>query len=137
MEESRAAQELKNLGEIKSKGGSLKILVKPSPPPKGSRESDVEPSAAGYQRPTFSQSAMRRNDGDVLMDEDPTAVVTVRKATHSIWVPHIHTHSVGVHTEYLINMECNECGIDENYTSFPPYSKCWGRGLTLSRMLSF
>ena len=84
VEESRAANQLKKLGELECRDGSLPILVKPCPPPRGAGED-------GDQRPQrFNRSgrggggAIRtgvigsgRLDGDVQMEEDNTAIILV------------------------------------------------------------
>ena len=84
VEESRAANQLKKLGELDCRDGSLPILVKPCPPPRGAGED------GGQRPPRFNRSgrgggsAMRagvtgrgRLDGDIQMEEDNTAVILV------------------------------------------------------------
>ena len=77
MEEPRAAAELKSLGKIQSKDGPLNVIVKPSAPPKGVRDSGRQASGAEGQQ--FPRRGPRPfGDDDILMDEDPTQILTVR-----------------------------------------------------------
>lgn len=73
--DSRAANQLKQLGQIQSRGGPLTVLVKPSPPPKGDRQD------GGGRFDSAQRGGMRglaSRDGDEVMEEDPTEVVRVR-----------------------------------------------------------
>ena len=92
LEESRAAEELKNVGKIQSKDGPLNVLVKPSPPPKsrdGGGGAMGGGGASGGGRPRqpaarFSQPMRTRSDDDTLMEEDPTQVLGVSLVLLSI-----------------------------------------------------
>lgn len=91
VEESRAANQLKKLGELECRDGSLPILVKPCPPPRGAGEDgDQRPQRfnrsgrGGGSTIRGGGSAIRtgvigsgRLDGDVQMEEDNTAVILV------------------------------------------------------------
>ena len=75
VDDSRAANQLKQLGQIQSRGGPLSVLVKPSPPPKRDRQ------AGGGRFDSAPRGGMRglaSRDGDEVMEEDPTEVVRVR-----------------------------------------------------------
>lgn len=92
VEEHRAAQELKNVGNLPSKGGPLTIIVKPSGPPKNKGGHDSSRGRGGSSRGGSSRGGSSRggsrftyegrrkgdDDDDISMDEDPTQVLTVR-----------------------------------------------------------
>ena len=79
VEDSRAAEELSSLGKIQSKDGPLTLLVKHSDPPKGSHGNDSGKHNSARGRGQWGRPRWNANkaDDDVLMDEDPTQVLTV------------------------------------------------------------
>ena len=82
LEEPRAAQELKNLGQLSCKDGPLTVLVRPSDPPrtKGGGDSSSSRGAPSRGGPRFSNPGRRKgetDDDDIFMDEDPTQIITV------------------------------------------------------------
>ncbi len=72
--EPEAAMELKQLGSIESRNGSLSVLVKPSPPPRGKdgRNSEARPT---FIRGGYTNTVGR--DSDVSMNEDSSEIIQV------------------------------------------------------------
>ena len=85
VEESRAANQLKKLGELECRDDCLPIYVKPCPPPKGAGE-DGDQRPPRFSRPNRGGRGGTRGgagrsgrlDGDIQMEEDNTAVILVR-----------------------------------------------------------
>ena len=71
--EPGAAFELKKLGSIESRNGTLEVLVKPSPPPRENR------GGGNFEgRPAFSRGGGNGSKtGDVSMQEDSSEVIQV------------------------------------------------------------
>lgn len=81
--DSRAANQLKQLGQIQSRNGPLTVLVKPSPPPRSGRQDGGSGSGSGGRGRFDSaprvgmRGGLGGRDGDEVMEEDPTEVVRV------------------------------------------------------------
>jgi len=69
----KVAMDLKRLGSVECKNGTLDVLVKPSPPPKGRNDSESQP---GFNK----QPRGRRNDDDVSMKEDTATAIQVNSS---------------------------------------------------------
>ncbi len=69
--EPGAATELKQLGSIESRNGTLQVLVKPSGPPRGSRG-----PKNSEQRPSFNPTRVSSDD-DIPMQEDSKETIVV------------------------------------------------------------
>ena len=88
VEESRAANQLRQLGSIDTNKGSVNVYVKPSPPPRG-LDGDDRPAwnSRGGQTSRYSRGGGNRGgstrgffekaEHDVTMEEDPSAVLLV------------------------------------------------------------
>ncbi|XP_064402613.1 nuclear RNA export factor 1-like isoform X2 [Halichondria panicea] len=63
--EPGAAMELKQMGSIESRNGTLQVLVKPSGPPRGSRG-----AKNSEQRPSLNHTTRVGGDDDISMQED-------------------------------------------------------------------
>lgn len=70
--EPGAAMELKQLGSIQSRNGVLSVLVKPSPPPRGGRNSEPRPAT---NKGIHGNRVDR--DTDVSMNEEFTGIIQV------------------------------------------------------------
>ena len=88
--DTRAANQLKQLGQIQSRDGPLTVMVKPSPPPKGGGPGGKQEGGTRFESaPRFRVKGVR--DGDEVMEEDPTEVVKVRlylclcEYMHGMW----------------------------------------------------
>lgn len=73
--DKRAANQLKQLGQVQTRDGTLTVLVKPSPPPRGGQADRQESGGRFESAPRFKGRGGR--DGDEVMEEDPTEVVKV------------------------------------------------------------
>ena len=77
--DTRAANQLKQLGQVQSRDGPLTVLVKPCPPPKGSGQGDRQDGGSRFESAQRGRGrgALGSRDGDEVMEEDPTEVVKV------------------------------------------------------------
>ena len=82
--DTRAANQLKQLGQVQSRDGHLSVFVKPCPPPKGSSgQGDRQDGASRFEsapRGRGRGGGLGNRDGDEVMEEDPTEVVKVKCA---------------------------------------------------------
>ena len=91
IEESRAANQLRQLGSIDTNKGSVTINVRPCPPPRGLDDDDRNVRASSwnprggqagrYGRGSSNRGGIiRRTDraeGDITMEEDPSTALLV------------------------------------------------------------
>ena len=89
VDDSRAADQLKSLGSITSKDGDLRVVVKPSPPPKGvdggsrgggtrgGARTDSRRGGGGTRSPLGGSYDGGRRDGDEDMSGDITMTENV------------------------------------------------------------
>jgi len=98
IDDSRAANQLKSLGSIPSKDGDLRVVVKPSPPPKGldgggggdrgggsrgGARPDSRRGGGGARSPLGSFFERKRDEdddmgGDVTMTENVIEIIQVK-----------------------------------------------------------
>lgn len=92
IEESHAAEQMKELRSIQSRDGALPIAVKSCPPPDsdggrggrgggggGDRRGGDRRGGASFTRgKEFGRRTFQRSDSDVMMEEDSAAVLLVR-----------------------------------------------------------
>ena len=138
VEESRAAEQLKELRSIQSRHGELPIAVKPSPPPRGEGgsgsggggSSGVGGVGGGgeggppWRKEGFSGRRMQqRGEGDVTMEEDSAAVLLV-SATVCLCSVTCYSMSLPPHL--------TSSSSSSSSFSFSPFfcSKCWESDLT-------
>ena len=78
--DTRAANQLKKLGQVQSRNGPLTVLVKPCPPPKGSGQSDKRDGESRFVSAPRGRGrgGHGNRDGDEIMEEDPTEIVKVQ-----------------------------------------------------------
>ena len=86
--EGRAANQLKQLGQIQSRDGPLSIFVKQCPPPKGSAHGDKYNPKIESASWAGVRSGAGNSDYDDIMEEDPTEVVKVTSmSSMHIYIP--------------------------------------------------
>ena len=74
----RAANQLKKLGQVQSRNGPLTVLVKPCPPPKGSGQTDKRDGGSRFVSTSrYRGRGLSNRDDDEVMEEDPTEIVKV------------------------------------------------------------
>lgn len=84
VDDTRAANQLKQLGQVQTRDGPLTVLVKPCPPPKGSGQGEKQDGGSRFESGPRGRGRGRgrgglgSRDGDEVMEEDPTEVVKVQ-----------------------------------------------------------
>ena len=85
--DTRAANQLKQLGQVQSRDGPLSIFVKQCPPPKSSLQGNKQCAGVNSASWTGGRSGPGSRDDDDIMEEDPTEVVKVRVPACFLSVP--------------------------------------------------